>query len=93
MNADSVNTLAMAWIRKRCCFVFCTAQWSAETQNPTWRIKLGKAFQWGSGGWEAEVCTPPGVLLAQMFVRVVFNVCLICMVFVAILIACRLHFS
>jgi hypothetical protein len=25
--------------------------------------KRGKALQWGSGGWEAEACTPLGVLL------------------------------
>jgi hypothetical protein len=31
--------------------------------NPSWRIEIGKAFQWGSGGWEAEACTPPEVLL------------------------------
>jgi hypothetical protein len=34
-----------------------------DTQHPTWSIKRGVAFQWGSGGWEAEACIPPGVLL------------------------------
>jgi len=36
-----------------------------ETHNiTTWRIETTETFQWGSGGWwEAEACTPPGVLL------------------------------
>jgi len=31
-----------------------------DTQHPTWRVKIREAFQWGSGGWEAEACTPLG---------------------------------
>jgi hypothetical protein len=50
------------------------------------------AFQSGSGGWEAEACTPPGVLL-----RFFWGWCLMsrlnCLIFVAVLIACRLSFS
>jgi hypothetical protein len=60
----------------------------AETHNittSTWRIKIKKAFHWGSGGWEAKACTPPGVLL-----RYLWGLCsisrLICMTFVADLI-------
>jgi len=49
----------------------------------------GKAIQWGSGGWKAEACTPPGVLL-----RYFWGLCsmsrLICIIFVADLIAFRL---
>ena len=37
-----------------------------DTQYPTWMIKLGEAFQWGSGGWEAEACMPPEVLLRKL---------------------------
>jgi len=38
-----------------------------NTQHPTWRIKIGKYFQWGAGGWEAEACTPPKVLLRYLW--------------------------
>jgi hypothetical protein len=34
-----------------------------DAQHPTWRIEREEAFQWGSGGWEAEACTPPVELL------------------------------
>jgi len=47
--------------------VFCTTQWMQDTQHPTWRIEIGEAFQWRSGGWEAEACTPPGVLVLRHF--------------------------
>ena len=43
---------------------------------------------------ETEACTPPGILLRYLFVWVVFNASrLICMVFVADLIARMLDFS
>jgi hypothetical protein len=35
----------------------------AETHNIYLENKRGKTLQWGTGGWEAEACTPPGVLL------------------------------
>jgi len=34
-----------------------------DNQHPTWRTNIRGVLQWGSGGWEAEACTPPGVLL------------------------------
>ena len=43
-----------------------------DTQYPTWRMIERKGFHWGSGGWEAEACTPLGVVL--IFLGVVFNV-------------------
>jgi len=33
-------------------------------------------FSVGSGGWEAQACTPPARSIAQLFEGVVFNVCL-----------------
>jgi len=35
----------------------------AETHNISPGEQERKGFQWGSGGWQAEACTPPGVLL------------------------------
>jgi len=32
--------------------------------HPTWRVKLGEAFQWGLGGWEAIACTLSRQLVA-----------------------------
>jgi hypothetical protein len=48
--------------------VLCSAppNGSKDTQHSTWRIKIGEAFQWGSGGREAEACTPPGLLLRSL---------------------------
>jgi hypothetical protein len=34
-----------------------------EPHNIHLKNKKGTAFQWGSGGWEAKVCTTAGVLL------------------------------
>jgi hypothetical protein len=45
----------------------------AETHNILSENKKGKAFQWGSGGQEAEACTPPGVELRYLW-GVVFDV-------------------
>jgi hypothetical protein len=42
----------------------------------------------GLGGLEAEACTPPGVL-HRYFARLCSMSCLVCMVFVADVIACR----
>ena len=80
--------------RKGCRYVaMCSARGPMDTktkQHPTWRIKVGKACQWGSGGWEEEAFTPPRVLL-----RCLRGLCsmsrLICMIFVADLTACRLN--
>jgi hypothetical protein len=44
------------------------------THNLPLGEKRGRAFQWGSGGWEAEACTPPGVLLRY------FGGCVQCLV-------------
>ena len=38
-----------------------------DMQPPTWSIYVRGAFQWGSSGWEAEACTPPGVLLRYLW--------------------------
>ena len=47
-----------------------------DAEHPTWRIGIREVFQLGSGGWEAEVCTPPGVLLIYFggLTMVVLNV-------------------
>jgi hypothetical protein len=54
-------------------------------------IKVSGDNQWGSGGWETEACTPPGVLL-----RYLWGLCsmsrFICVILVADMIACRLNF-
>jgi len=62
--ADSLNTTA--WIKNGGCFVFCTTQWM-QRHTSHLENKRGEAFQWGSGGWEAEACTPPGVLLNYLW--------------------------
>jgi hypothetical protein len=69
--------------------VFCTAQWLQK--YTTYPPKKGRRelIQWGSGGWEAEACTPPGVLLR--FVGVGSMSHLICMSFFADLIAYSLN--
>jgi hypothetical protein len=89
-NADSINTTGMDLERMLSCVLHHLMD--AKTQHPTWWMKLREAFQWGSGGWEAEACTPPGVLL-----RYFWGLCpmshLICVIFVAGFIACRLDFS
>ena len=60
-----------------------------KTHNIPPKENEREVFQWGSGGWESEACTAPGVLL-------LWGLCsmsrLICMIFVADLIACRLNF-
>ena len=68
--------------------VLCSASPNGcrDTQHPTWRIKIGGDFQWESGGWEAEACTPSGEVMLYSMSR------LICMIFVADVIACRLVF-
>jgi hypothetical protein len=62
-----------------------------NTQKPTWRGKIGWAFQLGSGGWEAWACIPPGVLL-----RYLWSLCsmsrLVCIILIADSIAYRLDF-
>jgi hypothetical protein len=57
----------------------------AETHNN----KTRGFFQWGSGGWEAGACTPPGVLLRYLWGLYSMSR----LIFVADLIACRLDFS
>jgi hypothetical protein len=42
--------------------------------TPHLENKAREAFQWGSGGWEAEACTPPEAAIAQIFVGVVFDI-------------------
>ena len=59
----------------------------AETLN----IPSGETFQGRSGCWEAESCTPPGVLL-RYFGGLCLMSCLILMIFVAYLVVCRLSF-
>jgi len=65
-----------------------------DTQHPTWRTKEERLFSGDQvvGSWEAEACKPPGVLL-----RYSGGLCsmsrLICMMFLADVIACRLDFS
>jgi hypothetical protein len=63
----------------------------AETHNIPPENQYKRSSQWESGGWEAEACTPPGVLLIYLW-----GLCsmsrLICAIFVADLIACRLDF-
>jgi len=54
--------------------------------------EIREAFQWGSGGWEAKACTPPGVLLKYLWGLCSMS-CLICIIFVADLIACRLIYE
>jgi len=74
--------------------VFCTIQWmqrhTTSHLNNT-NKKIREVHQWGSGGWDAEACTPAGVLLGYLW-----GLCsmprLICMIFVADLIACMLNF-
>jgi hypothetical protein len=61
----------------------------AETQHPIWR-KVRELFS--EGGWEAEACTPPGVLLRYLWGLYSMSR-LICMIFFADLIAYRLNFS
>jgi hypothetical protein len=71
--------------------VFCTTQWVKRYTTSQLDIKNRKAFQWGSGGWKAEACTPPGVLL-RYFWGLCFKSRLINAIFVADLAACRLIF-
>ena len=61
------------------------------TQNPTWN-KTGGALRWGSGGWEAKTCTPPGVLLIHFWGLRSMS-CLVCVIFVADLMAHKLYVS
>jgi hypothetical protein len=63
----------------------------AETHNTLLGKQKRKASQWGSGGWEAEACTPPGVLLRYLWGLNSMSRH-ICMIFVADLTACRLDF-
>ena len=72
-----------------CCFLFCTTtQWTQRHTQPTRRIKTGEAFQWRSGVWEAEACTPTRVLL-RYFLGLHS---LILMNFVGNMMACKLSF-
>ena len=70
-NADILNTTGMD--QEGCCFVFCTTQWMQKHKTSHLDNKSWKAFQWDLGGWEAEACTPPGVLL-RYILGVAFNV-------------------
>ena len=59
-----------------------------DTKHPTLRIKLGEAFQWGSGGWEAKPADQ------KVLLRCFWGVCsvsrLIFKISVADLVACNL---
>jgi len=60
---------------------------NAEPQNiPPGECIKRKAFQWKLAGWEAWICTTRTI--AQLLLGVV-----LCMIFIADLTACRLHFS
>jgi hypothetical protein len=60
----------------------------AQKHDTTPRKKSREAFQWGAGGWGAEACTPPGLMLKYFW-----GLCsmsrIICMIIVD-LIACSL---
>jgi hypothetical protein len=77
-NADCVNTTGMdirmnsihngpVVLRKDIVLCFAPLNGCRDTQHPTWRIKIRKAFQWGSGGWEAEACIAPAELLRYLW--------------------------
>jgi len=61
-DADSVHTTGMD---KEKDVVLCSSAPPNGCRDTTShsRIKIREAFRWGSNGWEAEACTPPGVLL------------------------------
>jgi len=42
--------------------VFCTTQWMQRRTTSHLNNRMREDFWWGSGGWEAEACTPPEVL-------------------------------
>jgi len=50
-------------LEKRYCFVSCTNPWMQRHTTSHLEDQIREAFEWGSDGWEAELCTPPGVLL------------------------------
>ena len=87
-NAGSVNTHYRHGLGKD--VVLCSAPINGcrDTQHRTWKTKLRVVFS-GGGGWEAEACTPPGVLLIYLWGLYLMSR-LTCMNIVADLIACRL---
>ena len=58
---DSVNTTGMDQGR-RYCLMFCTTQWMQRHTTSHLVYNMRRDFQWGSGGREAEACTPPDAL-------------------------------
>jgi len=52
--------------------------------------KRGKTFQWRPGGWEADAWQHTSRSITLIILGVVFMSRLICMIFIADLIACRL---
>jgi len=48
--------------------VFCTTRWlQRHTTSHLEHINKINFVQWRSGGWKAEACTPPGVVLRQFW--------------------------
>jgi hypothetical protein len=71
-NTDTVNTMGK--------FFCCTVQW---LQLVGGSIPPKEGFQWGSGGWEAEACTPPArIVLLRYFGGLCSTFRLVSMVFV-----------
>ena len=70
--------------------MFSTTQWTQKHTTSHLENKIREMFQWGSGGWEVEACTSPGVLIKSLWG--LYSMSRLCMNFVADLIACRLKF-
>jgi len=54
--------------------VSCTIEWMQRNTHPICKMKKGTAFGWESGGWEAKAYLHTTRGIAQIFLRVVFNV-------------------
>jgi len=81
--------ILQTWSRKGCCFVLCT-NGCRDTQHPTWRTKEGEMCNGDQvAGRQRPACTPLEVLLWYFWGLCAMS-CLICMFFVADLMAYKL---